>query len=164
MSSEPPTPPREPQRAMQSTGEVRAMAELPARAAIGLAGGFLPPLVALAIAAVVGDLLILSFGEAPGTVFRLLIEGTWGNAYGIGQVLYKTTTLVCTGLAFALAGRAGLFNVGAEGQLAAGGFGAAVLGLLLPDGTPALLAVPLCLLAAMLAGTACCGQGLVRAK
>jgi ABC-type uncharacterized transport system permease subunit len=34
-----------------------------------------------------------------------------------------------TGLAFALAGRAGLFNVGAEGQLAAGGFGAAVVGL-----------------------------------
>jgi ABC-type uncharacterized transport system permease subunit len=152
MSTGPATPPREQQRAMQSTGEVRAMAELPAHAGIGLAGGFLPPLVALAIAAVVGDLLILSFGEAPSTVFRLLVEGTWGNAYGIGQVLYKTTTLACTGLAFALAGRAGLFNVGAEGQLAAGGFGAAVLGMLLPAGTPALIAVPLCLLAAMLVG------------
>ena len=152
MSTGPATPPREQQRAMQSTGEVRAMAELPARVGIGLAGGFLPPLVALAIAAVVGDLLILSFGEAPSTVFRLLVEGTWGNAYGIGQVLYKTTTLACTGLAFALAGRAGLFNVGAEGQLAAGGFGAAVLGLMLPVGTPALIAVPLCLLAAMLVG------------
>jgi simple sugar transport system permease protein len=152
MSTGPATPPREQQRAMQSTGEVRAMAELPAHAGIGLAGGFLPPLVALAIAAVVGDLLILSFGEAPSTVFRLLVEGTWGNAYGIGQVLYKTTTLTCTGLAFALAGRAGLFNVGAEGQLAAGGFGAAVLGMLLPAGTPALIAVPLCLLAAMLVG------------
>ena len=152
MSTGPATPPREQQRAMQSTGEVRAMAELPARVGIGLAGGFLPPLVALAIAAVVGDLLILSFGEAPSTVFRLLVEGTWGNAYGIGQVLYKTTTLACTGLAFALAGRAGLFNVGAEGQLAAGGFGAAVLGMMLPVGTPALIAVPLCLLAAMLVG------------
>lgn len=152
MSTGPATPPREPQRDMQSTGEVRAMAELPAHAGIGLAGGFLPPLVALAIAAVVGDLLILSFGEAPSTVFRLLVEGTWGNAYGIGQVLYKTTTLACTGLAFALAGRAGLFNVGAEGQLAAGGFSAAVLGMLLPAGTPALIAVPLCLLAAMLVG------------
>ena len=152
MSTGPATPPREQQRAMQSTGEVRAMAELPAHVGIGLAGGFLPPLVALAIAAVVGDLLILSFGEAPSTVFRLLVEGTWGNAYGIGQVLYKTTTLACTGLAFALAGRAGLFNVGAEGQLAAGGFGAAVLGLMLPVGTPALIAVPLCLLAAMLVG------------
>ena len=152
MSTGPATPPREHQREMQSTGEVRAMAELPAHAGIGLAGGFLPPLVALAIAAVVGDLLILSFGEAPSTVFRLLVDGTWGNAYGIGQVLYKTTTLACTGLAFALAGRAGLFNVGAEGQLAAGGFGAAVLGMLLPAGTPALIAVPLCLLAAMLVG------------
>ncbi len=152
MSTGPATPPREHQRAMQSTGEVRAMAELPAHVGIGLAGGFLPPLVALAIAAVVGDLLILSFGEAPSTVFRLLVEGTWGNAYGIGQVLYKTTTLACTGLAFALAGRAGLFNVGAEGQLAAGGFGAAVLGMMLPVGTPALIAVPLCLLAAMLVG------------
>ena len=152
MSTGPATPPREQQRAMQSTGEVRAMAELPVRVGIGLAGGFLPPLVALAIAAVVGDLLILSFGEAPSTVFRLLVEGTWGNAYGIGQVLYKTTTLACTGLAFALAGRAGLFNVGAEGQLAAGGFGAAVLGMMLPVGTPALIAVPLCLLAAMLVG------------
>lgn len=152
MSTGPATPPREQQRAMQSTGEVRAMAELPAHVGIGLAGGFLPPLVALAIAAVVGDLLILSFGEAPSTVFRLLVEGTWGNAYGIGQVLYKTTTLACTGLAFALAGRAGLFNVGAEGQLAAGGFGAAVLGMMLPVGTPALIAVPLCLLTAMLVG------------
>jgi simple sugar transport system permease protein len=57
----------------------------------------LPPLLALAIAAVAGDLLILAFGEAPATVFRLLVEGTWGNAYGIGQVLYKATTLTCTG-------------------------------------------------------------------
>ena len=165
MSTGPATPPREQQRAMQSTGEVRAMAELPAHAGIGLAGGFLPPLVALAIAAVVGDLLILSFGEAPSTVFRLLVEGTWGNAYGIGQVLYKTTTLTCTGLAFALAGRAGLFNVGAEGQLAAGGFGAAVLGMLLPAGTPALIAVPLCLLAAMLVGAGVGAvPGVLRAK
>ena len=112
----------------------------------------LPPVVALCIAAVVGDLLILTFGESPAAVFSLLAKGTWGNAYGIGQVLYKATTLTCTGLAFALAARAGLFNVGAEGQLAAGGFGAAVVGLLLPAGIPALLAVPICILAAMLTG------------
>jgi simple sugar transport system permease protein len=112
----------------------------------------LPPLVALAIALVVGDLLILTFGESPATVYALLVEGTWGNAYGIGQVLYKTTTLTCTGLAFAMAARAGLFNVGAEGQLAAGGFGAAMAGLLLPAGTPALLAVPLAVGGAATAG------------
>ncbi|MFN5582942.1 ABC transporter permease [Gemmatimonas sp.] len=114
----------------------------------------LPPVVALCLAAVLGDLLILSFGESPAAVYTLLVKGTWGNAYGIGQVLYKATTLTCTGLAFALAGRAGLFNVGAEGQLAAGGFGAALVGLLLPSSLPALVAVPLCLVAAMTTGAA----------
>jgi ABC-type uncharacterized transport system permease subunit len=114
-------------------------------------GAFLPPLVALAIAAVVGDLLILSFGESPATVYKLLLEGTWGNWYGFGQVLYKATTLVCTGLAFAIAARAGLFNVGAEGQLAFGGFTAAMIGLHFA-GTPNIIGIVLCILAAMLGG------------
>jgi simple sugar transport system permease protein len=117
-----------------------------------LLAAVLPPAVALAVALVIGDLLILAFGEAPATVFALLLEGTWGNAYGFGQVLYKTTTLTCTGLAFALAGRAGLFNVGAESQLALGGLAAALVGLALPSGTPGVLAVPLCVLAAATAG------------
>ena len=76
----------------------------------------LPPVVALAIALVAGDLLILAYGEAPGAVWRLMIDGTWGNAYGIGQVLYKATTLTCTGLAVAVALRAGLFNIGEIGR------------------------------------------------
>ena len=114
----------------------------------------LPPLVALGIALVVGDLLILTFGQSPAAVFRLLLEGTWANAYGFGQVLYKATTLTFTGLAFAVAARAGLFNIGAESQLAAGGFLAALAGLALPAGTPWLLAVPVCLLAAAVGGGA----------
>ena len=49
-----------------------------------------PPLVALLVALICGDLLIMSYGQSPGTVYRLLLEGTWGNAYGFGQVLYTT--------------------------------------------------------------------------
>jgi ABC-type uncharacterized transport system permease subunit len=112
----------------------------------------LPPLVALLLAAVVGDALILTFGQSPGAVYKLLLEGTWGNAYGFGQVLYKTTTLVFTGLAVGLGLRAGLFNIGAESQLAAGGFCAALVGLLLPAGIPALLCLPLYILAAAAGG------------
>jgi simple sugar transport system permease protein len=112
----------------------------------------LPPLVALLMAAVIGDVLILSFGQSPGAVYRLLLEGTWGNAYGFGQVLYKATTLVFTGLAVGLGLRAGLFNIGAESQLAAGGFCAALVGLLLPAGIPALLCLPIYLLAAAIGG------------
>ena len=114
----------------------------------------LPPLVAVLAALVVGDVLILSFGQSPAEVYRLLLEGTWGNAYGFGQVIYKAVTFTFTGLAVALALRAGLFNIGAEGQLAAGGFMAALAGLVLPAGTPWILAIPFCLAAAALGGGA----------
>jgi simple sugar transport system permease protein len=103
---------------------------------------------------IVGDVLILTFGQNPGTVYRLLIEGTWGNAYGLGQVLYKATTLTFTGLAIALGLRAGLFNIGAEGQLAAGGFVAALVGVVLPSGLPALVTLPVFIVAAAAGGAA----------
>jgi general nucleoside transport system permease protein len=96
--------------------------------------------------------LILSYGQSPATVYRLLLEGTWGNAYGFGQVLYKATTLTFTGLAVSLGIRAGLFNVGAESQLAAGGFLAALLGLGLSPSVPGVIGVPLCMIAAAFGG------------
>jgi simple sugar transport system permease protein len=114
----------------------------------------LPPVVALLVALVIGDLLILMFGQSPGAVYRHLLEGTWGNPYGLGQVLYKATTLTFTGLAVAVGLRAGVFNVGAESQLAAGGFAAAIAGLWLPAGTPWVLAIPVCIAAAMVGGGA----------
>ena len=80
----------------------------------------LPPLVALVVALVAGDLLIMAYGQAPGVVWRMLLEGTWGNSYGFGQVLYKATTLTCTGLAVAVGLRAGLFNIGAGGPARGG--------------------------------------------
>ncbi|MBI2796629.1 MAG: ABC transporter permease [Gemmatimonadetes bacterium] len=112
----------------------------------------LPPALALAIALVVGDLLILSFGQSPGAVFAMLLEGTWGNAYGLGQTLYKATTLIATGLAVAIPLRAGLFNIGAESQLAAGGFAAALMGLAIPASLPWPVAAALCTVAAVVGG------------
>lgn len=112
----------------------------------------LPAIVALLVAALVGDVLILVFGQSPAEVYRLLLEGTWGNSYGFGQVLYKATTLTFTGLAIAFGLRAGLFNIGAESQLAAGGFVAALIGLVLPSGLPWILTLPLYAAAAALGG------------
>jgi simple sugar transport system permease protein len=124
-----------------------------------------PAVVAILLAAVVGDLLILSFGQSPGNVFQLLFEGTWGNAYGFGQVLYKTTTLTFTGLAVALGLRAGLFNIGAESQLAAGGFMAAMLGVILPHGLPSIVVLPVFILAAAIGGGVVGGiPGVLKAK
>ena len=111
-----------------------------------------PPIVALLVALICGDLLIMSYGQSPGTVYRLLLEGTWGNAYGFGQVLYKATTLTFTGLAVSMGIRAGLFNVGAESQLAAGGFLAGLVGLGLSSSLPGFLAIPICMVAALAGG------------
>jgi simple sugar transport system permease protein len=82
----------------------------------------------------------------------LLVEGTWGTTYGAGQVLFKATPLLLTGFAVDLALRAGLFNIGAEGQLAVASLAAGVVGARLPAGTPALVALPITIGAAMAMG------------
>jgi ABC-type uncharacterized transport system permease subunit len=109
---------------------------------------------ALAVAAVAGSLLIWFIGQSPIEVYGLLLKSTWGSSYGIGQVLFKATPLIFTGLAVAVAFKAGLFNIGAEGQLAAGSFIAAVCGAALPAALPGPIAVTLCVVAAMAAGAA----------
>jgi simple sugar transport system permease protein len=77
----------------------------------------------------------------------------FGTGYGLGQTLFKATPLLFTGLAVALGFRAGLFNIGAEGQLYLGGFAAALAGVAFA-GWPAPLLLPLTLLAAAAAGAA----------
>lgn len=108
--------------------------------------------IALLASIVVGSVLILLVGASPAHVWASMVTKTLGDPYSLGQVLYRATALTLTGLAVAIALDAGLFNIGAEGQLTAGVLGCAVLGAALPAGTPAVLAVPLCLLAAAAAG------------
>ena len=144
------TSPELSQSAKDTKGAGRSVSHSTASA--HLREALLPSLVAVLIAAIVGDILIVVFGQSPGAVYRLLLEGTWGNSYGFGQVLYKATTLTFTGLAIAFALRAGLFNIGAESQLAAGGFVAAVVGLLLPAGLPWIVMLPVYLAAAAFGG------------
>jgi simple sugar transport system permease protein len=108
--------------------------------------------IALLVAAAAGSVLVLAYGQSPAAVYRLLFATTWTTEHGIGQVLFKATPLVLTGLSVALAFRAGLFNIGGEGQLAVGAFATAVAGGALPFGTPAALALPVALLAGALGG------------
>ena len=62
----------------------------------------LPLLWAGLLAMAVASILTRLYGQSPLEVYRLLLAGTWGSTYGIGQVLFKTTPLLCTGLAVAL--------------------------------------------------------------
>lgn len=91
-------------------------------------------------------------GASPRRVLVMMVAGTLGSTYGFAQTLAKATPLLWTGAAVAVALRARLFNVGAEGQCLAGVLAAAVVGAAIPSALPSLVAVPLCLLAAAAAG------------
>jgi simple sugar transport system permease protein len=108
--------------------------------------------VALLWAMLVASALILVYGESPLGVYWIMLERTWGDRYGLGQVVFRATPLIFTGLAVGVAFRGGLFNIGGEGQLVAGSFLAAVVGVLLPASLPAALALPACLAAAAVGG------------
>jgi len=114
----------------------------------------LPIVLALAGGVLLFDLITFGFGQAPALALRLAFEGTWGTAYGIGQVLFKATPLLFTGLAFEVALRAGLFNIGAEGQLALASLVGAVVATKLPPSLPAVVALPIVLGVAAATGAA----------
>src|SRR5580692_6216536 len=97
-------------------------------------------------------LLVWIYGESPREVIAQLVSGTWGMPYGVGQVLYKATPLLLTGVAVDVALRAGLFNVGAEGQLAVAGLAVGTVGARLPPATPAWLALPAVIAVALASG------------
>jgi general nucleoside transport system permease protein len=73
-------------------------------------------------------IVVVLYGESPFQMARLVFSGTWGSTYGVAQVLFKMTPLLFTGLAALVAMRAGIFNVGGEGQLAVGSLCAAWVG------------------------------------
>jgi ABC-type uncharacterized transport system permease subunit len=120
----------------------------------GRASGLVASLAGLAAAWIAFDLLVWGYGESPRALLEMLFNGTWGTWYGAAQVVYKATPLLFTGVAVDLALRAGLFNIGAEGQLAVGGLAVGAVGAALPPGAPGIVAVPLLLLVAALAGAA----------
>lgn len=109
-------------------------------------------LVAFGAAAALVNLAIWCAGAAPLHVWQLVASGTLGNAFGLAQSLAKATPLIFTGISVAYALRAGLFNIGAEGQLAAGILVAAILGAHVPAGVPWWIGAPLVTLGAGLAG------------
>jgi simple sugar transport system permease protein len=112
----------------------------------------LQPLLSLLLGLLAGLLVTWFAGESPWHVLRILGQGAFGSGYDLGLTLFYTTPLIFTGLSVAVAFQAGLFNVGAEGQLTAGALAAAAVGGLWPR-LPAPAAPWLAGLAALLAGT-----------
>lgn len=89
------------------------------------------PVVSVMLALGIGSLVMLAAGYDPLAAFAAMFKGAFGGGRQIGETLLRATPLMFTGLAVAYGFRAGLFNIGAEGQLFLGGLSAAWLGLVL---------------------------------
>ena len=107
-------------------------------------------------------LLSIILGFLVGAVFLSVMKLSVGKAYGklfnsittvkgISYVIVYAVPYIVAGLSVAFSFKTGVFNIGAEGQFVMGSMAAACVGILLP-GLPKIVLIPLCMIAAMLAG------------
>lgn len=109
------------------------------------------PVVAVALALALGAALIRLQGVNPGYAYRVMFESALFTSDGLLTTLQKATPLIFAGLAVAVALKVGLFNIGAEGQVAWGAVLGAVAGASWGS-LPAVVLVPLCLLVGVAGG------------
>lgn len=123
--------------------EPRADASLPLKLLVSLGAG----LAALLLVAIP----VLFTGNSPITAYGLIVQGAFGSLFALSETLNRATPLILTGLAAAVAFRAKLWNIGAEGQLYIGALAAILVGSGLLQMPPALL-IPTVMVAGFLAG------------
>lgn len=109
-------------------------------------------IVAFLLVVVAFDLIVLAWGETPSAIAHRLFTGTWGTSYGVGQVLFKATSIAIAAVAARIALRAGLFNIGVDGSIAVAAIVVGGLGAKLPAHVSPFLAWPLLALVGALVG------------
>lgn len=105
---------------------------------------------ALFLALVVGGIFFMVSGYNPVQVYSLILAGAFGSRNSFLTTLSYATPLILSGLAFSVAKKANIMNLGGEGQIYVGAMTAAVVGTLFPQ-LPRVIYVPLVLLAAFAA-------------
>jgi simple sugar transport system permease protein len=119
--------------------------------------GWMPPLVsfgAIVVALVIGGIILAIVGGNPFAAYAHIAVASFGSLGVFSDTLVKATPLILVGLACSLAFRMKLWNIGAEGQLMMGAFGASAVVLipLLPEDTPRLLMIPAMMVAGIVGG------------
>jgi len=112
------------------------------------------PVFAVIVALILGALTMLATNVDLPTIGRsylALLEGSVGSLNAISETLTAAAPLTLAGLGLALGFRAGMFNIGAEGQLLVGGMATVIVGFSFA-GLPAVIHLPLALLAGAVAG------------
>ncbi len=118
---------------------------------VGVVTGTMRVLAFAVIALVLLSVLLLLTGHAPGPALSALAGGAFGSGYAISSTIVRAIPLALSGLAVALAFRAGLLNIGAEGQLLMGACIATAAGLVMRD-APSAVAIPAMLASGTIAG------------
>lgn len=112
---------------------------------------FLVPVAAVVLSLIIVGIIIAVQGASPFEAYKALFESAFVGSYNLANTLNTATPLLLCGLGIALAARAGIINLGGEGQIIMGGIFATMAGTSFP-GIPAVLHVPVCLLAGFLGG------------
>ncbi|WP_332687444.1 ABC transporter permease [Devosia sp.] len=94
---------------------------------------------------------VLFAGGSPLSAYGLIVQGAFGSMFAFSETLNRATPLILTGLAAAVAFRARLWNIGAEGQLYIGALAAVLVGSGLLQMQPTLM-IPTIMIAGFLAG------------
>ena len=114
------------------------------------------PVLAVVVALILGGLTMLATGvniPTIGQAFLALFTGSFGSLSALSETLTSAAPVTLTALGIALGFRAGLFNIGAEGQMLIGGLAAVVAGYSFPE-LPIYIHLPLALIIGALFGAA----------
>lgn len=121
-------------------------------------------LAAVILSLIAAAIVMLVAGYAPVKAFGAMLNGAFGSANAVANTLSKSIPLMFTGFAFAVANKAGIFNIGGEGQLYLGALASTVVALAL-NGLPRIIVLPAAILAGMVAGGFVGGLiGFIKAK
>lgn len=112
---------------------------------------FVHTLLSIIIGFAVGALFLVIMGLSVGQAYGKLFQSIFSSIKSISYCIVYATPYIATGLSVAFSFKTGVFNIGAEGQFVVGSMSACVVGILLADLPPFVL-IPLCFLAAALAG------------
>lgn len=107
---------------------------------------------AVIVALLIGAILILLAGGNPVEAYGALFRGGFFDYWGIGDTLLRMSPLLLAGLAVIIPLRAGLFNIGAEGQIYIGALFATITALYLPVYLPGFVRIVFCIVAGALGG------------
>jgi simple sugar transport system permease protein len=149
---------------MNSTSDNSVHSNLKERLMVGIWHRVSLPVVAAILALVIGAVILSFQGIHPLTAYGSLLKGAFGNLSAFTRTLEKATPLVLSGLAIAFGFKAGLFNIGAQGQLLFGAIVSAMVGFGV-KGLPAFCHIPLALFSGALAGGVYAAiQGVLKAR